>query len=193
MRLTDSQGRFRIAGVCKEPLEIIAESPPPQKERGFTWAYGGSENVRVVLGQKLIFSKSLSGKPLPAFEDIKINFNLKQAKGCKTLVCFFDKDQRPSRRCALKLAKQSKQLKHNGITIVAIQASKVDEDTLNEWLKINGIPFPVGIVQGDEEQIRFTWGVKSLPWLILTDTQHVVIAEGFSVIELDDKLNRNSH
>jgi hypothetical protein len=30
--------------------------------------------------------------------------------------------------------------------------------------------------------------VRSLPWLILTDREHIVIAEGFNVNELDDKM-----
>jgi hypothetical protein len=30
--------------------------------------------------------------------------------------------------------------------------------------------------------------VKSLPWLILTDKKHVVIAEGFNIDELDEKI-----
>jgi len=40
------------------------------------------------------------------------------------------------------------------------------------------------MIQGDEEKIRFTWGVKFLPWLILTDKQHIVQADGFSINEL---------
>ena len=35
------------------------------------------------------------------------------------------------------------------------------------------------------EKTRLTRGVRSLPWLILTDEQHVVTAEGFAVNELD--------
>ena len=53
--------------------------------------------------------------------------------------------------------------------------------------KIN-IPFPVGMVQGDAEKTCFDWGVKSLPWLILTDKKHIVQAEGFNVNELDEKI-----
>jgi len=44
------------------------------------------------------------------------------------------------------------------------------------------------MIQGDVEKTRFTWGVKSLPWLILTDRNHVVAAEGFALAELDDML-----
>jgi len=38
-------------------------------------------------------------------------------------------------------------------------------------------------------QRRLAWGVKSLPWLILTDKKHVVAAEGFSIIDLDAKID----
>ena len=37
-------------------------------------------------------------------------------------------------------------------------------------------------------KIRFVWGVKSLPWLILIDQKHIVEANGFSLTELDKKL-----
>jgi hypothetical protein len=30
--------------------------------------------------------------------------------------------------------------------------------------------------------------MKSLPWLILTDEQHIVRAEGFNIDELDEKI-----
>jgi len=38
------------------------------------------------------------------------------------------------------------------------------------------------------EKIRFAWGVKSLPWLILTDQKHIVEANGFSLAELDERI-----
>jgi hypothetical protein len=44
------------------------------------------------------------------------------------------------------------------------------------------------MIQGDEEKTKFNWGVKSLPWLILTDKEHVVTAEGFSVNKLNEKI-----
>lgn len=34
------------------------------------------------------------------------------------------------------------------------------------------------------------WGVKSLPWLILTDNKHSVVAEGFSLTELENQLEQ---
>jgi len=68
------------------------------------------------------------------------------------------------------------------------RTSKIDENTLNEWLKKCNITFPVGIVQGNVGKNRFAWGVHSLPWLILTDRKHIVSAEGFSLSEPDKEI-----
>lgn len=50
------------------------------------------------------------------------------------------------------------------------------------------IPFTIGMIQDNEDSIRFDWAVKSLPWLILTDHRHIVTTENFRVEELDDKI-----
>ncbi len=55
-------------------------------------------------------------------------------------------------------------------------------------LRLRHQTFLLDMAQGDGEKIRFAWGVKSLPWLILTDSQHVVSAEGFGLNELDGKI-----
>jgi peroxiredoxin len=127
------------------------------------------------------------GKPLPEFERIKFNLSEEQIKDKAILLCFFDMDHRSSRNCMRQLSKRAKEPATKDIAVIAIQASKVDEEKLNDWIKKNNIPFPIGMVQGDEEKIRFTWGVRSLPWLILTDKKHIVRAEGFSIFELGNK------
>jgi hypothetical protein len=134
----------------------------------------------------------LVGRPLPNLEGIKIDFALEKAKDKMVLVCFWDMQQRPSRNCLLQLNKRAQELKAKDVVVVAVQASQIDEKTLNEWVKENNIPFPVRIVEGDSEKTRFTWGVQSLPWLILTDRQHTVRAEGFSLAELEEKLRANN-
>jgi len=128
------------------------------------------------------------GKPLLQLEGVKLKLSVQQTKNRAILICFFDMEQRPSRNCIMQLAKKAEQFKQKGVTIVAVQASKVNESTLNEWMKRNNVPFAVGMVQDDEEKTRFTWGVKSLPWLILTNKQHIVQAEGFNINELDGKI-----
>lgn len=135
---------------------------------------------------------SLLGKPLPELKDLKFDLSSADANDKMMLVCFWDMEQRPSRNCIRELAKRAGELKEKGVTIVAIQASKVDENKLDEWIKKNNIPFAAGVITADIEKTRFVWGVRSLPWLILTDKQHVVTAEGFNPAELDEKLGKNS-
>ena len=47
---------------------------------------------------------------------------------------------------------------------------------------------PFGMIQNNEKKIHSSWGIQSLPWLILTDMQHIVQAEGFIIDELDEKI-----
>ena len=131
---------------------------------------------------------SLVGKPLPAFEKISIEFDTKQAQDKMILLCFFDYEQRPSRNCLLQLGKRAQELKAEDVSVIAVQASKIEREKLDEWIKENDIAFPVGMIVGDETKIRFNWGIKSLPWLILTDSSGVVVVEGFGIDELDDKI-----
>ena len=131
------------------------------------------------------------GKPLPELEGIKLKLSDEQTKDRAILLCFFDMEQRPSRNCIRQLAQKAAELKEKGVAVVAVQTSQVTEKTLNEWKKKNRIPFPVGMITADIEKTRFTWGVRSLPWLILTDKQHIVTAEGFTLDELNEKLGNN--
>jgi len=132
----------------------------------------------------------LAGKSLPGFDGIQIDFDPAQALDKMVLVCFFDMQQRPSRHLLRQLAQQTGQLQDKGLTLIAVQGAKLDDNRLKEWIKENNIPFPVGMVTGDTEETRFAWGVKSLPWLILTDKEREVIAEGLSVRALETKLGQ---
>jgi hypothetical protein len=46
----------------------------------------------------------------------------------------------------------------------------------------------VGTSKIDLQALGQRLAVKSLPWLILTDKNHKVTAEGFSLTELDEKI-----
>jgi len=139
----------------------------------------GSPNIKPLVS---------AGKPLPDFEGIEIEFDAEQARDRMILVCFFDMEQRPSRNCLMQLINQADRFKEKGITIVTVHAAKVERAKLDEWIRKNRIAFPIGSIADQEEQIRFDWGVKSLPWLILTSKNHIVSSSGFSVTELDNKI-----
>jgi len=156
---------------------------------------GGATDIKIVISQRSTSTRyepkrppSLIGRPLPELKDVKVEIPSADADGKMILICFWDMEQRPSRYCIMQLAKQAEQLKQKGIIVVAVQASKINENTLNDWVKKYNIPFPAGMVQGDEEKTRFTWGVRSLPWLILTDRKHIIKSNGFSLGELNEKI-----
>ena len=201
---TDSRGRFsfehlqtkmcRYKPDMKEQTEYIPRTwtvSCGQASRTIAFNDGKmTEEVQLVLQPDSSELLPLVGKSLPKFDGIKIDLSSAQTQDKMVLVCLFDINQRPSRNCILELAKQASQLKEKGVTVVSVQASKIDENALNEWLKKNNISFPVGMIEGGSEKIRFAWGVKSLPWLILTNRDGVVGVEGFGIDEVDDKIRQ---
>jgi len=152
----------------------------------------------------------LIGNVLPQLEDISVELSAEQpplSRGGKMLVCFWDVEQRPSRHCITKLAEQAKNLAEQNVTVIAVQAPAVprpswacfhglearatrgvDQKFLDHWVEQHNIPFLIGIIQGNAETIKYSWGVRSLPWLILTDERRVVSAEGFGTNELASRI-----
>ncbi len=130
--------------------------------------------------------QSLINKPISDLKDLKIDLSDVEIRDKSILVCFFDMQQRPSRRYVLELAKQSETLNQKGLNIFAVQATTIDENELNEWIRQNDVPFSVGMIKVEEKIQQAAWGVKSLPWLILTDKNKIVRAEGFALEELDE-------
>jgi hypothetical protein len=149
------------------------------------------EDFELVVKPKLSDSQSLVGEVLPEFDDIEIDFAADKNKDKAILVCFFDMNQRPSRNALIQLNRKSEGLKQKNVTVIAIQIPMIDDKKLNNWILSQSISLPVGVAQSGEEEVRFNWGVKSLPWMILTNSSHVVQAEGFSLNDLDSKIDMN--
>ncbi|MGB2863239.1 MAG: M56 family metallopeptidase [Sedimentisphaerales bacterium] len=195
-RTSFSGENFSINFVPSIPLNIGQVIESKQYDAAYIDPEPGETyEVKIEGKDRLIAGRmwpSLVGKILPDFKGIKTDFNPGQYKDKMILVCFWDMNQRPSRNCMSQLAGRAEQLREKGVILVAIQASKVDENALDQWFKKYNISFPSGIVRADEKETLFAWGVKSLPWLILTDRNHIVQAEGFVLSELDEKLKANN-
>jgi hypothetical protein len=146
--------------------------------------------LRYVFGEDEL--NSLKDKSLPDMKQFAVAGDPNQIKDKMILVCFFDMDQRPSRNCMSQLSAKAQELMTKGVFVVAVHASTVDDNKLRLWAQKYEMNFPVGMIKADAAKTRITWGVRSLPWLILTDKKHIVVAEGFSLDELDDKLNGDS-
>ncbi|MBN1974174.1 MAG: ankyrin repeat domain-containing protein [Sedimentisphaerales bacterium] len=133
--------------------------------------------------------RSLIGKKLPELNELGIKLSPVDVNDKKILVCFFDIEQRPSRNCISQLTERAGQLKQKNVITIAVQASEIEQEAFNNWIKENKISFSAGILTGKMEEKLREWGVQAMPWLILTDPEHVVIAEGFSINDLDEKIN----
>jgi len=190
---TDKDGKFTIEGVCAGSIRINVNKPGASVLSGSIVTVGGLTDIRIVVSDRSSGSvpkqpPSLSGRPLPDLDGLEIELAPADTENKTILICFWDMQQRPSRNCITQLAKRAGRLKDKSVAVIAIHASKVDENTLNEWIKKNNIPFPVGTFWDNEEKTHFNWGVKSLPWLILTDRSHVIHAEGFGFDSLDNMI-----
>ena len=130
----------------------------------------------------------LAGKILPELNGFGIKLSPNDTNDKMILVCFFDYENHLSRNCILELNVKEDELKEKDIKVVAVQTSKIDNNVLNEWVNENSFNFTIGVIESDVEQTKFNWGVKASPWLILTDKEHIVQAEGFSITELDEKI-----
>ncbi len=191
---TDSQGRFVINRICKGPLKIQANFASSPSGSGNLYAQGGDKDVRIVLGQELTHTgyTSLIGKSLPDISEFGIEPMTEQKESARMLICFFHCGQRPSRYCVRQLKTKARQLREQDVFVACVQASYLPKKGLNDWIRKERISLPIGMAKEDDIKTRQKWGVQSLPWLVLTDRNHIVIAEGFPLTELEEKIKISS-
>jgi beta-lactamase regulating signal transducer with metallopeptidase domain/protocatechuate 3,4-dioxygenase beta subunit len=198
---TDSQGRFVIhglgAGVVRVQADMFRQfgtargGGPPV---GSIQTDAGATGVKIVIGQRVsgmatmpAKPQSLTGKALPSIADLGIEAAADSYKDQRILLCFFDAGRRPSRDAVSALAKQANQLKQKSVTVIAVRTDQADTDELKQWLKEQSA-VSIGSMKDSTPRATSSWGVQTLPWLILTDKNHVVQAEGFSIDDLDKTL-----
>lgn len=100
------------------------------------------------------------------------------AKAGHLLVCFWDREQRPSRRCVTGLAQLAGELRRAGFTPVAVDVCVPLSD-----LPSRQFPFASGHVVSSPELLE-TWGIRGLPWLIVADAAGVVTRDGLSLADV---------
>jgi protocatechuate 3,4-dioxygenase beta subunit len=190
---TDSKGRFKLQ-VCEGQVRLFANA-----EGGYASATfeAGDTNVVLQLGRNESVSRqtpqrsSLKGKSLPDLAALGFAADAAPA-GKRVLLCLMDVEQRPSRRLVRLLSEQYNALKEKGLAVLAVQAALTTPESLKEWKAANPVPFPVGSVPDKSEKTKWASGVESLPWIILTDAQGRVAAEGFGFDELEAKLEAST-
>ncbi|MGA2864991.1 MAG: carboxypeptidase regulatory-like domain-containing protein [Verrucomicrobiota bacterium] len=188
---TDEHGRFTF-GACEGQAWLYAGKSGHAP--GSAIAQGGDTNVVISLGMDEAVSRSratqrlsLLGRPLPDLAQMGLAGDAVPTNK-PILLCLFDSGQRPSRRLLRQLAEQHDTLRQKGITVLGLQTAVGEAESFKQWKESNPVPFPVGRVAERSEKTKWAAEVESLPWLILTDAQGRVAAEGFPLEELEARL-----
>ncbi len=190
---TDKDGKFTLAPICEGGVRIgvnYSRQSPYMYADAFVQA--GDTNVEIMLtpegnsGRRAAPKpKSLVGKALPA-----VLSDPNQFDGKAVLVCVWDYQQRPSRFAVRELARKAELLADKGVAVVVLQGEPVDKAAVEGWLKESKIAFKLDMIAADAEKTRRELGVQGLPWMILTDKAHQVVAEGFGVEGVEAALEK---
>jgi len=134
---------------------------------------------------------SLRNKPLPDLAAV----NLPPAAsppGVAVLLCLFNVGQPASRQAVQQLNQRAAELWRKNIVVSGVQAVVISDDAFNEWKKTNPVTLPLGRVEQNTDNSNWATQAPSFPWLILTDANHKVVSEGFSLDALDAQIQKLS-
>ena len=187
-------GTFRFDKICKGEVRVNVH-----RQRGGGYgdivAQAGATDVHVVIGERAPYEppppklpESLVGKPLPSLGTVGLDVPAEQLREKPVLLCFWNRDQRPSRWCLKQLTGVADALRQRGVVLATVHAGAVDEAVLSAFVGGLEPALPTAVLGETVEQTRDAWGVRGLPWLILTDREHVVRADGFGFGQLEEKL-----
>jgi hypothetical protein len=127
-------------------------------------------------------------KTLPKFDVFDLKFESDETKNKMILLCFIDIKQ-SSQEYAYDLAARASKLAEEDVLVILVDASGSGKKQVDDWVKRNSITVPVGgLFKELLKEIRQAWGIESLPRLVLTDRNHVIVAEGLALEELEAKI-----
>jgi protocatechuate 3,4-dioxygenase beta subunit len=189
----DSKGRFHFQ-VCDGQIRLFAYSQSGAGNAQATVEAGDTNIVMALSSSPGSFRQpprhaSLKGSPLPDMSAMNLAADAAPAAQ-PVLLCLFDASQRPCRHVVHLLDQQVAALRQKNVSVLGIQAAVISDETFNEWKSSGGVSFPIGRVTETSGKSKWVSEVSSLPWLILADASHRVVAEGFSLDELDAQIRQ---
>ncbi len=178
-------GKAQLNSTCNQEI-VEFHCNEPLADGLFALSIQPSVKIQDLRSGKLRIYRqwpSLLGKRIPDFTDI--DFSTPPASGRPLLIAFVDLEQRPSRHVLPRLAALG-----DRIETIIIQAAPMTPEALAAWREKLNISCEISTITGDAETVRWSWAATSLPWLILTDREHIVQAEGLAFDELDRKMGQ---
>ena len=191
---TDKDGKFSFDAVCAGRASIQANyNKNGQHMYNHIETEGGAEDVVLVVSERSNYGgfvprqpASILGQKLPDMEKYGI---ANPEAGKPVLLFFWDMKQRPSRHFVKQLAAKKQVLESKGVHAMLVHCGESGHNELDAWLNDNSISFESLILTKEIEDAKFKLGLKGFPWMVLTDAGLKVVAEGFSMEELEGKLN----
>jgi len=127
-------------------------------------------------------------KTLPTFKMFDLKLKPDETKDKIILLCFIDIKQ-ASQEYAFNLAERAPNLADNDVLLIFVDAAGSEKEQIDAWARQDSIKVPVGrLFKELLKEIRQAWGIENLPRLVLTDRNHVIIAEGFAFEDLEAKI-----
>jgi hypothetical protein len=155
---------------------------------------GGETNAVVRLASRARLAReaaprrSLEGQPLPELAAVGLDSSA-LPNGRLGLLCIVDAEQRLSRRVLRLLNDQAETLKQKGVALAIVQTAPLTEDAWADLKRsLNPEAVAIGRVSLRSPANRWVTEATPLPWLILVNLQGRVAAEGFTLDELEAKL-----
>ncbi|MDI6448645.1 carboxypeptidase regulatory-like domain-containing protein [Anaerobaca lacustris] len=194
---TDEQGQFRVNRLPAGPVSVQVDFGQGN-DAAYVFAHSG-DHVTIKLGQhftNFVPRDSLVGGSLPDLRTLEIGFDARRIRNKKVLVVFVDYGKRASQIAIRQLQRFSREFRHQNVAIVCIQVAPADEDELRQWKRQNKITLPIDVLPGHGvpagipllqessgimSALRQPWGVRSLPWVVLTDEHQQIVATGVNV------------
>ncbi|MHC4260352.1 MAG: hypothetical protein ACYSTF_08085 [Planctomycetota bacterium] len=132
-------------------------------------------------------------KTLPDLNHFDLKLDPDWAKDKMVLLYCWEIGEPNSEQWARSLIRRQESLAEKGVAVIFVEACGATRAKLKLWAQKNKVGFPVGSFrERDVKPLRQNWVIEKLPWLVLTDKEHVVIAEGFALSQLDDKIKQGS-
>ena len=125
-------------------------------------------------------------KRIPRLRYLHLKSMERKVEGKSILLCFCDMAQPASRQCVMALQKQIRNL--DGIVVALVDCLRGTAARNRSRIRLDRSSFPTGVIDRNADKLLRAWNVERLPHLVLTDKDHLVIAEGFGVDALNDKI-----
>jgi hypothetical protein len=127
------------------------------------------------------------GVSLPDLSRLNLDIDVKTFQNKTAFICFWDYNQRPSRRFVKELATLHEQLAQLNVPVLLIQTDPQSREPSKAYLDSYNIDWPCGTLANNVDSCFRDWSVSALPWPILTDMKQIQ-SMGFSLEQLSAAL-----